>query len=73
MPPDDSNTNIFGAAENSLGRTNFVALIGQDLPERRDILARVLATIDEEKLEVIRIAFVDTHGIVRTRKPPHGV
>jgi len=50
-----------------------VALIGQDLPERRDILARVLATIDEEKLEVIRIAFVDTHGIVRTRKPPHGV
>jgi hypothetical protein len=67
LPPDSSSASARGAAENSLGRPNFAALIGQDSPERQDILARVLATIDEEKLEVIRIAFVDTHGIVRTR------
>ena len=67
MPPDDTNTKATAAAENSLGRPNFAALIGQDSPERQDILARVLATIDEEKLEVIRVAFVDTHGIVRMR------
>jgi glutamine synthetase len=67
MPPDSSSASARGAAEISLGRPDFAALIGQDSPERQDILARVLATIDEEKLEVIRIAFVDTHGIVRTR------
>ncbi len=67
MPPDSSSASARGAAENSLGRPDFAALIGQDSPERQDILARVLAKIDEEKLEVIRIAFVDTHGIVRTR------
>jgi glutamine synthetase len=65
MPPNHTNTT--GAAENSLGRPNFVALIGQDLPERREMLAGILAKIDEEKLEVIRIAIVDTHGIARVR------
>ena len=67
LPPDSSSASARGAAENPLGRPNFAALIGQDSPEREDILSRVLATIDEEKLEIIRIAFVDTHGIVRTR------
>ena len=67
MPPDSIKTNTLGAADNSIGRSNFVALTGQDSPERQEMLARILAQIDEEKLEVIRIAFVDTHGIARAR------
>ena len=67
LPPDNSSASARSAAENSLGRPDFVALIGQDSPERQDILARVIAKIDEEKLEVIRVAFTDTHGIVRMR------
>ena len=36
-------------------------------PERQERLAGILAKIDEERLEVVRVAFVDTHGIVRMR------
>jgi len=67
MPPDSSNKNITSAAENSLGRPNFVGFAGLDSPERREIAASILARIDEEQLEVIRVGFVDTHGIVRAR------
>src|SRR5262252_8231019 len=67
MPPGDSNTNICGAAENSLGRPNFIDRTGLDSPERREKLARILAQIREEKLEVVRVAFVDTHSMVRAR------
>ena len=35
--------------------------------ERQERLACILAKIDEAKLEVVRVAFVDTHGIVRAR------
>ena len=56
-----------GAATSSLGRLNFAALTGQDSPEHQEVLTSILAKIDEEKLEVIRVAFVDTHGIVRMR------
>ena len=67
MFPDSANASTRGAAENSLGRANFVALIGLDSPERQDLLAHVPGRIDEEKPEVVRVAFVDTHGIVRAR------
>jgi glutamine synthetase len=67
MPPDNRSSNTTSAAENSLGRPNFIGLTGQDSPERRERLARILTKIDEEELEVVRIAFVDTHGIVRAR------
>jgi glutamine synthetase len=66
MPPDD-NTNPTAAAENSLGRPNFIDRTGLDSPERRERLARILAKIDEDELEVVRVASVDTHGIVRAR------
>jgi glutamine synthetase len=67
MPPDNTKTDTRAPTENSLGRTNFVALTGQDSSERQERLAHILAKIDEEKLEVIRVAIVDTHGIVRMR------
>ena len=67
MPPDESNTNTTAAAENSLGRPNFIDRTGLDSPERRERLARTLAKIEEEELEVVRVACVDTHGIVRVR------
>src|SRR5438067_1207548 len=62
MPPDTG-----GPAEHSLGRPNFVALTGQDSPERQEMMAHILARIGEEELEVVRVAFVDTHGMVRVR------
>ena len=67
MSPDASNTNISAAAEHSLGRGNFIALTDQDSSDRRERLAQISAQIDEEKLEVVRVGFVDTHGIVRVR------
>jgi glutamine synthetase len=67
MPPDRKDTSTTRAAENSLGRTDFAALIGRDSPERQEMLARIVAKIEEEKLEVVRIAIVDTHGIARVR------
>jgi hypothetical protein len=62
MTSDSLNTNRQGTAENSLGRLNFVALTGLDTSERLDRLAAILAKIDEEKLEVILVAFVDTRS-----------
>jgi glutamine synthetase len=67
MPPDNNNTNGTVAAENSLGRPNFVALTGLDSLQRQEMLTRVLAKIDEDRIEVVRVAFVDTHGMTRVR------
>jgi glutamine synthetase len=67
MPPESNDADARGAAGNSLGRPNFVALAGQDSPDRRDMLAAIVAKIHEEKLEIVRVAYVDTHGIVRVR------
>jgi glutamine synthetase len=67
MTSNSFTTSQQSAAENSLGRPNFVALTRQDSLERQEMLASILARIDEEKLEVVRVAFVDTHGIVRMR------
>jgi glutamine synthetase len=67
MTSDSFNTSAQNAAESSLGRANFAALTGQDSPDREDRLARILAKIEEEKLEVVRVAFADTHGIARVR------
>jgi glutamine synthetase len=67
MPPASINPSRCAAAVNSLGRADFVALTGLDSPERQEMLACTLAKIDEDKLEVVRVTFVDTHGIVRVR------
>jgi glutamine synthetase len=64
MPPHHNRTN---AAEHSLGRSSMAALAGLDSPERGEMLAHILAKIEEEKLEVIRIVIVDTHGVARVR------
>ncbi len=55
------------AASGTLGRANFAARIGLDTPERREKLDAVLARIEENGIEVVRIAFVDTHGLTRAR------
>src|ERR1700730_11849154 len=67
MPSDSVNAHMPSAAATSLGRSNFVALAGQDSPERQDLLKQIVARIEEAKLEVVRVGFVDTHGIVRVR------
>ena len=51
----------------SLGRTGFAERLGVDAPARRDAIDSVVARIDEAGLQVIRLCFVDTHGIVRIR------
>jgi glutamine synthetase len=67
MTSDRVNANQQAAAGCSLGRLNFVAQSGLDSPERQERLASILAKIDAEQLEVVRVGFVDTHGIVRVR------
>jgi glutamine synthetase len=67
MASDSFPVNQQAATGSSLGRFNFVAQSGLDSPERQERLAAILATIEAEKLEVVRVAFVDTHGIVRVR------
>jgi hypothetical protein len=47
--------------------TGIAALAGRDSPERQERLASILAKVDDQNLEVVRVAFVDTHGIVRMR------
>ena len=67
MPPNENNRNTTAAAESSLGRPNFIDRTGLDSSERRERLTRILAKIEEEKIEVVRVGFVDTHGMVRVR------
>jgi glutamine synthetase len=51
----------------SLGRSGFAERLGVDTPERRAAVELVVAQIKESGLQVIRLCFVDTHGIVRVR------
>jgi glutamine synthetase len=51
----------------SLGRAGFVEKTGLATPERKEALEALVARIAELDLEVIRIAFVDTHGQLRIR------
>jgi glutamine synthetase len=67
MTSDNIDASQQVAAGCSLGRHNFVAQTGLDSPERQERLACILAKIEEEQLEVVRVGFVDTHGIVRVR------
>jgi len=53
--------------QSSLGRTDFAARAGIDSAERREAVAAMQARIDEARLQVIRLCFVDTHGVVRVR------
>ena len=55
------------AAASSIGRTNFIARTGLDTPRRAEMLAEILERIREHAVEVVRIGFVDTHGLVRIR------
>jgi glutamine synthetase len=55
------------ATAGSMGRPNFVARSGLDSPERRELLAQVLEQIEDDQIQVVRIAFVDTQGLTRVR------
>ena len=55
------------AAAGSLGRRNFIARTGLDTPARQAKLEAVLHQIETHELEVVRIVFVDTHGLTRAR------
>ncbi|PKA39481.1 glutamine synthetase [Rhizobium sullae] len=52
---------------NHIGRPNFAAEVGIDSQERREAIAALVALIEAESLDVIRVGFVDTNGIVRVR------
>ena len=55
------------ARAGSIGRLNFVAKVGLDTSRRKKDLDRVLALIESEGIEVVRVVFVDTHGLTRAR------
>lgn len=53
------------AAATAVGRPNFIALTGLDTPERAAAVEQILATIQEQQIDVVRVGFVDSHGQVR--------
>lgn len=53
--------------DNDLGKANFVAFAGLETAERNEQLNAILAQVKELDLQVIRVGFVDAHGIVRMR------
>ncbi|MHA7777985.1 glutamine synthetase family protein [Roseibium sp. M-1] len=52
---------------NDLGKSNFTALAGVETAERKQKLAELLGLIKEKDLKVVRVGFVDAHGIIRMR------
>jgi glutamine synthetase len=55
------------AAAGSLGRMNFIGRTSLDTAARQEKLQAVLARIQESGIEVVRVGFVDTQGLTRTR------
>lgn len=52
---------------NSIGKANFTSRIGRDGSEWKERLESILAQIKSLDLKVIRVGFVDAHGVVRIR------
>ncbi len=55
------------AAAGSLGRADFALRVGLGGAERDEALRHALALISGDDIEVVRVGFVDTHGLVRSR------
>lgn len=53
------------ATKTAIGRTDFIRRTALDTSERRAAVEEVLAQIENEKIEVVRVCFVDTQGQVR--------
>lgn len=53
------------ATKSALGRTEFIQCTGLDAEEREADVAEILASIERDRIEVVRVCFVDTHGQVR--------
>lgn len=53
------------ASRTAVGKPGFIDATGADGPARRAAVAAVLDTIAQQKLDVIRVGFVDTQGQVR--------
>jgi glutamine synthetase len=51
--------------EGSIGRTEFVERHGLWTDEQRDAAERVAKTVEERNVQVVRLAFVDQHGLMR--------
>lgn len=55
------------ASRTSIGRADFATRAGLDARARGAEIDRVVALIEEGGIEVVRVAFVDTHGLPRVR------
>ena len=55
------------ASAGSIGRTNFIARTGLDDASRADKLQALVTKIEDNGIEIVRVAFVDTHGLTRAR------
>jgi glutamine synthetase len=51
----------------SIGRPDFTQRFGLDSQDREAQLADIMAKVEAEGIEVIRVSFIDTHGQLRTR------
>ncbi|TAJ21133.1 MAG: hypothetical protein EPO60_04120, partial [Rugosibacter sp.] len=53
------------ATQTAVGRTNFIGRTALDTAERRAAIEAIAARLTEEKIDVVRVCFVDTQGQVR--------
>lgn len=53
------------AATTAVGKPNFIDRTALDTPERQAAIEQILATIQEQQVEVVRVGLVDSHGLVR--------
>jgi glutamine synthetase len=54
-------------SDTNLGRAGFVSRLRVNHDERKDQLAKILEQIKTLEIQVVRVGFVDAHGIVRMR------
>ena len=66
MAPDQTKAEKV-AVDGSIGRAGFIARAGLDDAARAEKLQALVTQIEEDEIEVVRVAFVDTHGLVRAR------
>ena len=66
MPNRTSNEELArNATKTAIGRINFIERTALDTPERKAAIEQIRANIERDKIEVVRVCFVDMQGQVR--------
>lgn len=57
-------------SDSSVGRTDFAQRLGLETPEREAEVEQVLAQCKADGIELVRLSFVDQHGVLRGKTLP---